>query len=269
MFDRTIVLNIDSREDRLADFRLRSKAVDWDAIADICPAPERVSAVDGEASRRRPGWYHCSLGTWGCLCSHVEAFRAAIRDGVGSLLILEDDAVFCEDFAGRLRRFADMVPNDWDQVYLGGQHLQQVRQPPEDIGRGIVKCYNVNRTHAHAIRGPAMADVLKVITEGHVNLPVDHQLGRFHKHQNVYAPVEWLVSQAAGVSDITNTHQPQMSWGAFTEAKPFTGECDESSGNNLGAETTGTDTSSDTGMGGDGRGRVCQETDGTGASEHD
>ena len=269
MFDRTIVLNLDRRKDRWEEFCRRSDTVDWDAIADICPRPERVSAVDGSRDRSRPRWYRCSPGNWGDVRSHVEAIQAAIRDGIGSLLIFEDDALFCEDFAGRLRKFSEVVPSDWDQVYLGGQHLQQIRQSPVSVGLGVVKCHNVNRTHAHAIRGPAMIDVLKILTTMKLNLPVDHQLGRHHQHQNVYAPTEWLVAQAAGQSDITNDYLPPRAWGDFTEAIPLLGDCDESSGNDPCTETTWSDACSDTGMGGDGREDICEDTDGTGTSDDD
>lgn len=269
MFDRTIVINLDSREDRWREFCRQSDAVDWEAIADICPQPERVSAVDGLRDRTKPGWFKYGHGTWGCLQSHIRAMQSALRDGVGSLLIFEDDAVFCEDFAGRLREFSEAVPSDWDQVYLGGQHLQQVRQPPVTISRGIVKCFNVNRTHAHAIRGPAMSDNLKSLLTGRRSSPVDHQLGKFHQHQNVYAPDPWLVAQAAGQSDITHDYLPPRAWGDFTEATTLIGDFDESSGNDPCTETTCPDTCSDAGVGGDGREGICEGTDGSGTSGHD
>jgi GR25 family glycosyltransferase involved in LPS biosynthesis len=82
--------------------------------------------------------------------SHVRAVQDALLDGVDRLLLLEDDVVFHARAPQWLDRLMSEVPEDWDQLYLGGQHLKEawpVKEKPF-----IWKARNVNRTHAYALQ---------------------------------------------------------------------------------------------------------------------
>jgi GR25 family glycosyltransferase involved in LPS biosynthesis len=78
--------------------------------------------------------------------SHVRAVQDAMMDGVETLCLLEDDVVFHPKAGAMLVRLLRELPDDWDQVYLGGQHLKE----PEVIpGKSFVwRARNINRTHA-------------------------------------------------------------------------------------------------------------------------
>lgn len=67
-------------------------------------------------------------------------------DGVETLCLLEDDVVFHPKAGEMLERLLQELPEDWDQVYLGRQHLKE----PEVIpGKSFVwRARNINRTHA-------------------------------------------------------------------------------------------------------------------------
>ena len=71
----------------------------------------------------------------------------AIADGVSSLLVLEDDAYPVNDFPHQASQFLSRVPNDWDGLMLGAEHLL----PPIPIGQGIAKCVTSIRCHAYAL----------------------------------------------------------------------------------------------------------------------
>ena len=53
--------------------------------------------------------------------SHRAVMREAIDAGCNSLLILEDDALLCPQFAAEAERFLCAVPDDWDSIFLGFQ----------------------------------------------------------------------------------------------------------------------------------------------------
>ena len=112
--------------------------------------------------------------------------------------------------------FIDHLPEDWGMLYLGGQHLMVGKHPPTRVNDWVFRPYNVNRTHAFALRGHTMRAVYKHLCRldwqrGH---HIDHHLGRFHQRQDhpIFCPKEWLVGQAEGKSNISNRDNPEKFW---------------------------------------------------------
>jgi len=170
----------------------RSLPVDWPLRW-----PERFEAVDGQTVEVPAEWLH-GPGAWGCMLSHRQVLREAIADGLDSILILEDDAVCCEDFSRRVADFLRRVPDDWDCLMLGGQHLL----PPAPVETGIVRCGGTQRTHAFALRRRIMPGLLRfweMVNTDHCDIV----LAACCNHFAVYAPNPFLVGQRGGFSDIT------------------------------------------------------------------
>lgn len=209
LFDRIVCINLDRRPDRWSSFQEHIASIDWPFTE-----AERFSATDG-AKVNPPAWFKAGGGAWGCLQSHIRILEQSLQDGIQSLLILEDDAVFAESFHSDVLKFFNTVPSDWDGVMLGGQHLKQ----PEFVSDGVVRIRNGNRTHAHALRGRFIEAVYQHLTDwpSHSQRPkqhVDHRMGVMHESGkfNVYAPNPWLVSQAAGFSNINGQRLPERDW---------------------------------------------------------
>lgn len=213
IFDRVVVISLARRPDRLEAFLDRfSKA--WPGqMVEIEPA------VDGELEVI-PAWWKQSPGAWGCYRSHEKILADAELAGLGSVLIFEDDATFCDGFVDRLGELLDAVPDDWAQLYLGGQHL---RGPRSCGRRGVVRGVNVNRTHAYAIRGTdRISEAWSWLQPGDhwgnggrlARHHVDHHWGRLQARGSwpVYAPREWLCGQAAGLSDVRGCPVEERLW---------------------------------------------------------
>lgn len=175
---------------------------------------ERVPAFVGEDATL-PDWYGGDekpryKGAWGCLQSHLGIWRQALKDGLETVLIFEDDAVFAESFSQRALTFVRAVPADWDQIYFGGQHIDSGRCPPVRVNEHVILGNNVNRTHAYAITQEMMQFCIERLTKpwppqtplNYYNF--DFQLGFMHKRdgKKPYCPPQWLCGQAAGRSDV-------------------------------------------------------------------
>lgn len=206
MFGRCCVINLDRRPERLRAFHTRLPA-DWPF-----GTVYRVAAFDG-AGMTPPPWYggkhRLTLrGAWGCFCSHLSNWKTAIADDLDSVLILEDDCVFAPDFPARARQFVDAVPDDWDMIYFGGQHLNHDTIPPVRVNEHVIRGRNVNRTHAYAIRRDMMQRCVDELGKPWPQqMPVnrynfDFRLGQLQEGRNVYCPTQWLCGQAAGTSDV-------------------------------------------------------------------
>ncbi len=198
MFDRCVVINLDRRTDRWGEFRERLPA-DWPFAR-----PERWSAYDeSPPDRLPPPHWHQSPGSWGCLQSHVAVLRTLVESDAETYLILEDDAVFAPNFSRKAVRFLEQVPETWAQLYLGGQHWRQADGLPMAVNGLVLQCFNVNRTHAYAIRRGFARIAVDYFAQQH-DRHVDYLYGDLCERRcgEVYAPQGWLVGQAEGKSDI-------------------------------------------------------------------
>lgn len=207
-FDRVVVINLARRPDRLASFREQLGRYAWPFRA-----PEVFEAIDGGAVPVPVGWT-MGGGAWGCLQSHRQVLERAIQDGVKCLLVLEDDLCMRSTFLPEISAFLANVPDDWDQLMLGGQHIQAARR----VRPGVVKCSNCQRTHAYAIRGRMLRDLYATWCSSGTATHCDHIMGPMQGRYNVYAPDPFVFGQDRSTSDISGAANPAKFW------QPPTGE---------------------------------------------
>jgi hypothetical protein len=189
-FDRVVVINLARRPERLARFSSRLEQ-NWPFAT-----PERFEAVDGSSSPPPATWKK-GAGAWGCLLSHRAVLDAAIADGAASLLVLEDDAYPADDLPQKAELFLARVPQDWDCLMFGAEHLL----PPVAVGPGVVRCMTSIRCHAYAVRG-AMMPMLSAFWQANRTDHCDLVLASLMHHFKAYAPDPLLIGQDGGQSDI-------------------------------------------------------------------
>lgn len=220
-FDAIHCVNLDRRPDRWAEFEARIPD-DWPFIR-----PERYSAIDARKIAT-PDWWSQGRPAWGCYRSHLNLIENALNTGKESILLLEDDATFVDGFSAKAKAYIEALPSDWGMAYFGGQHLFVGKHPPLEVNPLVYRPYNINRTHAFAIRG---AEMLKKVyqhlqkSDWHKGNHIDHHLGRLHQKRQdpIYAPHEWLIGQAEGQSNISGKVAPERFWKPavrITEADP-------------------------------------------------
>lgn len=216
MFDKVVCITLERRADRWKEFLDRlPKDLPFGPI-------EKFLAIDGKKCPH-PQWWRMGGGAWGCYRSHCRIIEECLNSGVGSLLLLEDDAIFCDRFNEKYESFIRHLPEDWGMLYLGGQHLYMKPHPPRKINEWVYRPYNVNRTHAWALRGPVMRDTYAHLHEtkkwpnGH---HIDHHLGTLHMkgRHPIYCPKEWLIGQAENKSNIANRKFPERFFPAASQS---------------------------------------------------
>lgn len=110
-FDKVVVINLDRRTDRMKrlDPQMKELGIEY----------ERFSAVDAKEIDVLP----MVAGTM----SHVAVWKKYVGQKV---LVLEDDALFCEDFNEKFNEAIEALPADWSLLYLGAlvaQHTGKVK----------------------------------------------------------------------------------------------------------------------------------------------
>lgn len=201
-WDRVVVLNLDRRTDRLETFQsmMMRESLPMGHVT-------RVSGVDGNKVVAPPSWWRASIGGWGCYQSHLKILNESVERGDKSLFVFEDDAVLCPGFFEKYLAFCGELPDDWDMIYLGGYFVQKGPMPVP-ISPRVVRGFNVIQTHAYGMRGDFIKrarDYIQARLESPDCWHVDYMYGMLHMQgpHHVYCAVPWLVTQAAGKSDIS------------------------------------------------------------------
>lgn len=222
-FPRIVLLSLSSQRDRADAALTRIEESGMARRGDVTV----MRAWPGNVAPA-PAWWRAGNGAWGCLISHVRAVQEALLDGVERVLLLEDDIVFHPRAPQWLERLMREVPEDWDQLYLGGQHLKEASPMPGSPY--IWRAKNVNRTHAYALHRRVYAKYLQHVLHAPDYIRrgawhIDHQLGVAHERADwrTYAPAWWLCAQEAGGSTISGKMNPRLWWQPFVYAKrlPF------------------------------------------------
>ena len=194
MIDAVYCINLDRRPDRWSSF-LQQIPRDWDL-----PEVKRFRAIDG---RELPRQVAMTPGTLGCLHTHRKLLSHIVRKN-RIVLILEDDVIFRPQFCENLIALLAVVPDDWEQIYLGGNH----RKAPRVASDGLLRCTYTTATHAYIVN-PRGAEKLLAATDDYVG-HIDQAFGRAHERGEViaYAPRLWLCGQDDGVSDVMGFNRP-------------------------------------------------------------
>lgn len=232
-FQRCVVISLNRTPQRLESFREELAKCNWPFRE-----PELFSAIDGQIVPPAP-WWVCGPGAWGAFRSHLSVIEDALNDSsIQRLLVTEDDATFCEDFAAKMMACVDALPSNWELFYAGGQTSHR-NQRIDRTNSLVCQPESVNRLHAYALTRPGMEKVYrhllrldwqrgKQVTENGMTIckgasHVDHHIERLSRERQIatYAPATildnpptWLVDQSASYSEIMNRHMPERN---FTE----------------------------------------------------
>jgi glycosyl transferase family 25 len=129
-FDKIYCINLDRRPDR------------WDKCVEIFSSMnievERFSACDGQLLDI--GYGKVYNGEFGGTVTHTRIIKKIKDEGFEKVLILEDDVEFCKTFEEDFRISIQEVPNDWDLLFLGGNHTGGYDKISQRIGR-VYKTY--------------------------------------------------------------------------------------------------------------------------------
>ena len=137
--------------------------------------------------------------TWWNAHNFLHIIRYAKAANLESILTLDDDCFFVDDFNSKLESLWPHIPSDWDIVSFGEIFGRKVPIYP-----GIVKSDYSWGGHASLIRNTMYDKLLESITgetwaDEEINL-------KLKQHINFYVFSPYLVTQMPGYSDLKNHH---------------------------------------------------------------
>lgn len=193
-FDKIFVINLDRRPDRWE--KCQEELKKHNIVA------ERFSAIDGETLNKEHFKPNCILskGEIGCCMSHAAVIKLAQSYNYSKILILEDDVTFSENAGVIFQQNINNIPNNWQMLYLGGNHLVEpiTIYPRAKLAR-IKRTYT---TSSYAVRNvdrflPALIASLEQFKE-----PADVCYCKFQMGCFCYSFYPGICFQTPGYSDI-------------------------------------------------------------------
>jgi hypothetical protein len=127
-FDRIAIVHLPDREDRYRALRaeLSRIGIDINGPKVVIPDPPMPESANGYKSR----------GVYGSFLSHLEILEAAYRDGLDTVWVLEDDAIFSKRFrTGQAAVAQHLRENDWDMFFAGHTVSEPLPDSPTDLVR--------------------------------------------------------------------------------------------------------------------------------------
>jgi GR25 family glycosyltransferase involved in LPS biosynthesis len=199
-FDCVYVINLKRRPDRLVHITNQFKR--------IATSFKYIEAVDGELIPTNKevgnGWNF--KGVTGCAYSHKKVYVDALSNNYNSILIVEDDNVFSDNFIKEFECYIQQIPCEWDMLYFGGNH--QVKN--KAINVNAEKITHTLTTNCYAIKTKHLPALIQNLPDNTENLkyPIDVLLAQIQRENNCYAFKPKICWQLEDFSDIENKKQP-------------------------------------------------------------
>jgi glycosyl transferase family 25 len=187
LFPHKVCINLDRRIER---WRQMQDKLYQHGIHSV----RRFAAIDGETSAIPANWPG-TPGAYGCLLSHLEVVRDARRLGLPSVLIFEDDVVFDDQFEKKFSEYVRHVPADWDMLFFGALHKDELIKISDNIGR----ITQSNSTYACVLRDTVFDAFIELNSRGNEVLDVNSLV--LQKQFNCYCFLPHLAWVEVAYSD--------------------------------------------------------------------
>jgi len=198
-FGRVCYINLDKRVDRLKRIEY---VLDQN---DICAM--RVPGIDGNKwgwiADKYPHPMRAFNGVAGGTSVHIDIIRKALEDKRESVLLLEDDCEFTDNFQEKFNEWSRFVPDNWDLLYLGGvggkgRYIKGQENPH------VLIVTNMMATHAYAVSKRAYKKVIDFMMDDFPYLTdsIDGYLKQMQTILNAYTFNPPMVWQRADYSDV-------------------------------------------------------------------
>jgi GR25 family glycosyltransferase involved in LPS biosynthesis len=195
-FDKVYCVNLDRREDRFENFK---KEVEKYNLGEF----ERFSAYDGKTIDMSKYNTRLNPGELGLVLSNLEIIKNAKTNKLKNVLIIEDDCKFTDEVLN-IKDYFDLLPKNWDMLYMGGNHnIHMGINPPDNINEKVIKLHSTYSTHFVGINSTAFDHIEVILSK--FSEPLDVSYIRLQRIFNVYSYYPAIAKQIVDFSDIQNS----------------------------------------------------------------
>lgn len=223
-FTKIYVINLDRRPDRYQQCQIEFNKIGVKV--------ERASAMDGKLIPDSTGWGPREKACYAVTTKHIELISDSLSKNYSNILILEDDVAFINNFNDIFYERIKFLPEDWDLLFIGGNHILHVngfdlltgdknfkvtKQNYKTLNYELSKSPCTYCTHAIAINSRFYKNVIDKMKQ----FPSDPTDNLYYQLQmegcKAFTFLPSLVIQKAGFSDVENIYvnynsMPQVSF---------------------------------------------------------
>lgn len=202
LVDKVYWINSNNRPDRFINMKERLKGITAERFVAIHGGDLPSSELSHHLPEPRLLW-DGKTGTnlrilnnseIGCFQSHVAIYKKIKEQGFKTTLILEDDALFCEDFNEKVKQIEPL--KDWDIIYFGQWNYDQgvkdgsFEAIKEHATGDIYKADRCWLTHAYIVNLRCIDFLLENTRHMYASLDnvladIQHQLKVYAFHPNI------------------------------------------------------------------------------------
>jgi hypothetical protein len=108
---------------------------------------------------------------------HIEAWKRISEGSDTKYLIIEDDAIFDDDFDVKFNTYLSQLPSNFDMLFIGSGCDLHINIPPGTIG-----LYPWTRcTDSYVISPTCAQQMLRLVDDNEIDDPVDHWMNKVIK----------------------------------------------------------------------------------------
>lgn len=213
-FENIYCINLQRRTDRWEECLNEFKKHDLNV--------DRFDAADGNNFEPTS---NLSSGQVGTVYSHLNVLQRAKEQNLNNVLILEDDIQFDENFVSLFNEWSSEIPDDWDMILFGGNHIGNNPWSPGKLIKVTEHVYKVTHSlalHCYAVKNTVYDKLIKSLSE--MNSPADNAVAKVQKEINCYIIRPHLAWQRPSYSDLVGFFADYVGLrddSALAEGRPF------------------------------------------------
>ena len=180
-FDRTCIINLPERADRLRLLQRELVCFGGDVHGAKVQVPYAPRPDDAN------GFF--SKGVYGSFLSHLNILREAIRDGLQTVWILEDDATFSRRMAREQDQIIDVLRRtSWDLCYFGHNLTYELAGAEKGL---VPHTALFHWAHCYAVHSRVLSRLVEYLEETLSNPPGHPRCGRVYIDA-AYSAFRWF-----------------------------------------------------------------------------
>ena len=204
-FDKIFIINLERRPDRLESVIRNSKfyefefelfyAIDGKSInKDSLINDERIEIKNSDFYNEINSYF---LGQLGCILSHLSILKYCKENNIKSVLILEDDVEFAENFNDKFTKFTEVFDKEWDMIYFSGSLINT-----SDVYETYHKLNSCHTTHSYAVNSTVYDHIIDKLETYKFSKPVDVIYSEIQSSMKSWITMPFLTYQSTSFSDI-------------------------------------------------------------------
>lgn len=188
-FNKIYCINLNRRIDRWESVQKEFQKYNLEDI-------QRYEAIDGSKLTDQTKLLKGELGV---LNTHIEIIKKSINESCESILIIEDDVIFTDEIK-LLDDYLKEVPENWDFIYFGGNHVYG--KTVHKITNKILKLNYTVALQCVAIKNTQFEKILQITQKKEKQ--IDAYYADLHNSSNAYGFFPNMAKQKPDFSDIQN-----------------------------------------------------------------